>query len=110
MSRWGGRRVRALILMTIAAKGTVCHLCGLDGATSADHDPPRTVLLGQGVANPDHPDYLWPAHLLCNQVRGARPLSDSLREECRVKMLAALGRVPAPVALSPSFAARRPSF
>lgn len=109
-ARWGGRRVAPLIALTLATKGRTCHLCHLDGATSADHDPPRTVLLARGVANPDHPDYLWPAHLLCNQIRGARPISDQLRGECRAKMLAGLGKSAAPVTLSSRFASRRPSF
>lgn len=68
----------------LVRKGTVCHLCGYPGATSADHDPPRSVLLELGVANPDHVDrYLWPSHLVCNQRRRTRRLTDQLKSELR---------------------------
>lgn len=106
---WGGRRARRLVAHTLATKGTTCHLCGLPGADSADHDPPRSVLLAEGVPDPDHPRYLNPAHWRpCNHERSNRPLSDELRDELRTKRLASLGLAALPAALSPRFAGRRP--
>lgn len=110
-SAWGGRRAQRLTAATLANKGTICHLCGLEGADSADHDPPRSVLLTDGVANPDALEYLWPAHRLpCNVVRKARPITPDLRAELREARLAALGEAATAVPLSPRFAGRRPFF
>jgi hypothetical protein len=107
---WGGRRAQRLTAATLADKGTTCHLCGLDGANSADHDPPRSTLIATGVPNPDAPGYLLPAHLSCNQLRGTRPVTPQVRAECRAAMRAALGQVETAVPLSPRFAGRRPVF
>lgn len=85
MSAWGGRKVRRLTLVTLATKGTTCHLCGEDGADSPDHDPPREDLVQAGVPNPDALVYLWPSHRLCNYRRNRRPITDDLREELRRK-------------------------
>lgn len=109
MSTWSGRKVRRLTNAVLVWKGDVCHLCDEPGANSADHDPPRSVLLREGVPDPDALEYLWPAHLLCNLVRLDRPMSEDLRSECRTKYLASLGRSPSS-SLSPRFAARRPLF
>lgn len=110
MRRWGGRLARRLVAETLRRKGSICHLCGLPGADTADHDPPRSVLRSAGVPNPDDLRYLWPAHHRpCNQLRGARPLTPALRVECRAAMLAALGTAPAP-GLSARFASRQPAF
>lgn len=106
MRSWSGRRVPQLVALVLQTKGTTCHLCGLPGATSADHDPPRSVLVASGCPNPDDPAlYLWPAHLSCNQLRGARPIDDELRAECRTHRLRIEGRTTAQ--LSPRFARRR---
>ncbi len=78
---WGGRRAIALVAAVLASKGTVCHLCGEAGADSADHDPPRSVLLREGVRNPDALEYLHPAHVRCNILRKARPITDALRAD-----------------------------
>lgn len=111
MKAWGGRRVRRLIVAVLAFRGTTCHLCGLPGADSADHDPPRSVLIESGVPDPDLLVYLFPSHRLpCNVSRGARPITDELRAELRAKRLAYLGYRADDAALSPRFAsrARRP--
>lgn len=111
MNGWGGRRAQRLVAATLTDKGRICWLCGLEGADSADHDPPRSVLIASGVPNPDHPDYLHPVHYLpCNALRGARTVTAELRDECRAARLAALGLVDTAVPLSPRFAARRPFF
>lgn len=61
-----------------ALYGTVCHLCGHDGATEADHLTPVSVDPGQPV----DPHAMRPAHgssapcptcgRACNQARGTR--------------------------------------
>jgi hypothetical protein len=99
---WGGRRAQQLTQAVLTTKGFTCHLCGLPGATSADHDPPRSVLLRAGVPNPDQLQYLHPSHLLCNLHRKARPITDELRAECRARFLAS--RTVAPVRRSARFA------
>lgn len=110
MKRWGGRHSTRLVAHTLASKGTTCHLCGLPGADSADHDPPRSRLLALGVLDPDLPEWLWPAHLSCNKRRKARPIDADLRAELHEARLADLGLAPDPTAarLSPALAARRP--
>lgn len=66
MTRWGGRASRALAQRVYWQHGTVCHLCGGEGADSVDHLIPRS----RGGA--DTLDNLRPAHLSCNQRKGAR--------------------------------------
>lgn len=87
--QWGGRRAQTLVAATLSSKGRTCHLCGLQGANSADHQPPRSELIRAGIADPDALRFLFPAHLLCNIVRKARPITAELRAECRTKLLAA---------------------
>lgn len=85
---WSGRRVRRLVNATLAWKGRTCHLCGEPGANSADHDPPRSVLLARGVPNPDDVGlYLWPAHKVCNLRRQKRPVTPELKAELRRRFL-----------------------
>ena len=110
MRRWGGRESTRLVALTLATKGTACLLCGLGGADSADHDPPRSALLRMGVPNPDLPEWLWPAHLSCNKRRRARPITEQLTTELREARLADLGLAddPTTARLSPALAARRP--
>src|SRR5690349_17371459 len=87
--RWGGRKVRRLVLEVLHHKGRTCHLCGLEGADSADHNPPRSVLVARGVANPDALEFLFPSHRRpCNLSRQDRPITDALRAELRAKRLA----------------------
>lgn len=64
-SVWGGRRVQALTRLVLATKGRTCHLCGLTGATTADHVTPRS----KGGAVWDLAN-LEPAHYGCNSARG----------------------------------------
>ena len=85
--RWGGRRAQRLVQATLASKGRTCHLCGLGGANSADHNPARSNLIRAGIQDPDALRFLFPAHLLCNIWRKDRPLTDALRAELRTRQL-----------------------
>jgi len=67
-TRWAGDKSRRLVVATLTAYGTTCHLCGRDGATSADHLIPRSKGGDNSLAN------LRPAHLDCNRRRGAMSL------------------------------------
>lgn len=107
MSSWSGRRATELTAACLTMKGRVCHLCGLDGANSADHDPPRQDLIEARVLDPDDLCYLFPAHLKCNQRRARRLITDELRSELRARRLADL-EPPSP-RLSSSLEARRPA-
>lgn len=107
MSSWSGRLARELTAACLTMRGRVCHLCGLDGATSADHDPPRQDLVESGVANPDDLAYLFPSHLKCNQRRGRRPVTAELRAELRSRRLADLSSVSR---LSSTLESRRPAY
>ncbi len=111
MKAWAGRRVQQLIAVVLEVKGTVCHLCGLDGANSADHDPPRSVLIAAGVPDPDALEYLFPSHRYpCNVTRKARPITEQLRAELLTLRRRYLERLEHARALSPRLARRRPSF
>lgn len=64
--------------------GRVCHICGHDGATDADHVTP----LAADPRQPVSPLNLRPAHGVrgcptcgkaCNQARGAKPIAKLLR-------------------------------
>lgn len=68
MTAWGGRRVQYLRELTLQTWGTVCHLCGKDGADSADHVRPRSA------GGTDDLDNLRPAHSACNFARQDTPL------------------------------------
>lgn len=68
-SSWGGRASQRLVALTLAAKGTVCHLCGADGATTADHVVPRSKGGADGLDN------LEPAHMSCNRARSDMDLT-----------------------------------
>ena len=107
---WGGRRAQRLVRQTLHDKGDVCVLCGMAGSDSADHNPPRSVLVAMGVEDPDAPEFLFPAHLRpCNISRQARPITTELRLELRAKRLALLERVThRATGLSPRFARRAP--
>lgn len=61
---WGGRYAADITRTVLAVKGTVCALCGLDGATTADHGIPRSL------GGPDTLDNLDPAHRACNSAKG----------------------------------------
>jgi 5-methylcytosine-specific restriction endonuclease McrA len=63
---WGGRRAVRLRMMTLGEYGTVCWLCGRDGADSADHVLPRSRGGSDALEN------LRPAHRACNSARGNR--------------------------------------
>lgn len=65
---WGGRRAQAMVRATLATYGDRCWLCGLPGATTADH----VIPIASGGAVYDLAN-LGPAHGPCNYSRGARP-------------------------------------
>lgn len=62
------RRRLALVGLVLRLKGRTCHLCGLPGATSADHVIPHA----HGGRNTL--DNLEPAHGGCNSSRQDTPL------------------------------------
>lgn len=68
---WAGnaRRRLALVRLVLAVKGRICHLCGLPGATTADHVIPWSH------GGPNNLENLEPAHQGCNSVRQALPLA-----------------------------------
>lgn len=64
---WGGRKAQQYVQLTLDTFGRTCALCGLPGATTANHIIPRAK--GGAVyvlAN------LEPAHKSCNESLGAR--------------------------------------
>lgn len=65
--KWGGRRAQAYVIETLLRYGSVCWLCGLPGANSADHIIP--ISLGGAVYDLDN---LGPSHRKCNYARGNR--------------------------------------
>lgn len=64
---WGGRKAQQYVRLTLAEYGVRCWLCGLTGATTADHVIPRS----KGGAVYDLRN-LAPAHKKCNESRGNR--------------------------------------
>jgi 5-methylcytosine-specific restriction endonuclease McrA len=64
------RRRMAIIREVLTVKGRTCHLCGLPGATTADHVIPRR-LGGQHTL-----DNLEPAHAGCNMARKDQTLEE----------------------------------
>lgn len=105
---WSGRKVPRLTALVLEVKGTLCWLCGYDGADSPDHEPPRSELVRLGVPDPDDLAFLRPSHRLCNQRRGTRPVTPALRAELRARRARDIAAASAPP-LSPILAARRPS-
>jgi 5-methylcytosine-specific restriction endonuclease McrA len=67
---WGGRKAQTLTAACLAAWGTMCHLCGRDGADTADHVVPRSAGGLDVLAN------LRPAHAACNYARQDTPLDE----------------------------------
>lgn len=72
---WAGnaRRRRTLVRLVFQVKGRTCHLCGLTGATAADHLIPWTHG-GRNVL-----ENLEPAHQSCNRARSTHSLSEWFR-------------------------------
>ena len=66
---WAGAYSTERTRLTLQTFGDRCHLCGLKGATTADHLIPRSK------GGPDTIENLRPAHLGCNSSRGDRDLS-----------------------------------
>lgn len=64
---WAGRRAQEYVVLTLNTYGRICWLCGLPGATTADHIIP----IDKGGAVYDY-DNLGPAHGKCNYARGNR--------------------------------------
>lgn len=73
---WPGHesRRRKLVRAVLSIKGRTCHLCGLPGATTADHVVPHAHGGRNSLAN------LEPAHQGCNSARQARCLVDWFTE------------------------------
>lgn len=67
LEKWGGRKAQQYVRACLVTYGTVCWLCGLPGATSADHVIPRS----KGGACYDLLN-LGPSHKRCNEARGNR--------------------------------------
>ncbi|MFJ2370870.1 HNH endonuclease [Microbacterium sp. NPDC087665] len=68
--KWGGRKSQEWVAAVLAEKGTICRLCGLPGADTADH----IIARSKGgdwydVANGR------PAHRRCNESRGNRDVT-----------------------------------
>lgn len=72
---WAGKYAQDLTRLTLQTFGDRCHLCGLKGATTADHKQPRSK------GGPDTLENLRPAHLSCNSSRGDRDLSELVAAE-----------------------------
>lgn len=74
--RWedNARRRRQLVALVLRLKGRTCHLCGLPGATTADH----VIPWAHGGRNTL--DNLEPAHGGCNSSRRDLPLVDWFRD------------------------------
>lgn len=67
---WAGNaraRIR-LVRLVLGVKGRTCHLCGLPGATTADH------LIPWAHGGRNELENLEPAHQGCNSVRRDLPL------------------------------------
>src|SRR5687768_4771002 len=113
MTAWGGRKVAPLVLAACEQEGWVCWLCG-DPITmaerSADHDPPRSTLVRNGVPDPDDLRWLRGGHLLCNQRRGIRRVTDELRAELVAKRAGDRAKAQQAARLSSSVARRRPTL
>ena len=69
---WAGHesRRRPLVRLVLRLKGRTCHLCGLPGATTADHLVPWSHGGRNTAVN------LAPAHQGCNSARRDEPLLD----------------------------------
>lgn len=67
---WSGRYARTMTALCLETYGTVCHLCGGPGATTADHIIPRKHGGTNALSN------LAPAHQSCNSARGAMTLEE----------------------------------
>lgn len=72
---WAGAYSQERTRLTLQTYGDRCHLCGLIGATTADHLQPRSK------GGPDTLENLRPAHSSCNSSRGARDLSELVAPE-----------------------------
>jgi 5-methylcytosine-specific restriction endonuclease McrA len=73
------------VARVLRTKGTVCHLCGKQGATSADHVVPVSHGGTNDLAN------LEPVHPTCNTSRGNRSV-----QEARIRLTASAGPDPHP--------------
>lgn len=71
MTAWGGRQAQLFTRLVLQTYGRTCHLCGLPGATTADHKIPRSKG-GERYALSN----AAPAHGSCNSARGDRSLEE----------------------------------
>lgn len=65
---WNGRLVHRVLVVVLETYGDVCVHCRLPGSTSVEHVIPRSRGGDDSLAN------TRPAHLVCNQERGVRPM------------------------------------
>jgi len=65
---WRGRYVQRIARAVLAEHGDSCVHCGRHGARSVEHVVPRSYGGLDTLTN------CRPAHLLCNQERGVRPM------------------------------------
>lgn len=65
---WAGRYVQRVAALVLATYGDVCCHCNKPGARSVEHVHPRSL------GGTDALDNLLPAHLVCNQARGTKPM------------------------------------
>lgn len=72
---WAGAYSTERTRLTLQTFGDRCHLCGLKGATTADHLTPRSKGGSDDINN------LRPAHVGCNSARGNRELSELVAAE-----------------------------
>lgn len=67
---WGGRKAQEYTARVLEEYGTICRLCGLDGADTADHIVPRSK--GGDLYDITNGR---PAHGSCNYSRGNRDVT-----------------------------------
>lgn len=70
VAEWGGRKAQAYTREVLATYGTICRLCGLDGADTADH-----IVARSKGGDPYDIANGRPAHLSCNSSRGNRDVT-----------------------------------
>jgi len=80
---WSGRKVQRLTGLVISEYGSRCWLCGGHIDLSLSYPDPARISVDHVVARSrgggDELSNLRPAHLRCNEARGARPASSIRR-------------------------------
>lgn len=83
---WTGRRVARVLAAVVETYGDTCVHCHLPGSRSVEHIVPRSRGGDDSLAN------TRPAHLVCNQERGVRPMGYQLDVEHSPRVAALLAR------------------